>query len=111
MTKLVIVDDHEALREGLAALLGGSGVDVVGEAGNVAAGLDLVGVAEPDVALVDIRLPDGDAEKIGDELSVSVGTVRTHVRDVIRKLDARNRVHAIAVALERGEIALDKVPG
>ncbi len=47
------------------------------------------------------------AEAIGDEITVSVETVRTHVRNVIRKLQARNRVHAIAIALERGEIALD----
>ena len=39
---------------------------------------------------------------------MSVETVRTHVRNVIRKLQARNRVHAIAIALERGEIALDE---
>jgi DNA-binding NarL/FixJ family response regulator len=32
------------------------------------------------------------------------------VRNVIRKLQARNRVHAIALALERGEIALDSSP-
>jgi DNA-binding CsgD family transcriptional regulator len=32
------------------------------------------------------------------------------VRNVIRKLQARNRVHAIAIALERGEIALDSSP-
>ena len=30
---------------------------------------------------------------------MSVETVRTHVRNVIRKLQARNRVHAIAIAL------------
>ena len=47
------------------------------------------------------------AEAIANELNVSVETVRTHVRNVIRKLQARNRVHAIALALERGEIALD----
>ena len=35
MTKLVIVDDHEALREGLVALLRGHGMEVVGAAGNV----------------------------------------------------------------------------
>jgi DNA-binding NarL/FixJ family response regulator len=209
MTKLVIVDDHEALREGLVALLGHSGMDVVGAAGNVASGVDLVQHAEPDVALVDIRLPDGSgieltrellsvrpelgvilytgdadaellydgldsgargyalkagsmdelkaaiekvaaggsyvdprldrillspratakvpqlsprereimhlmaegltAEAIGEKISVSVETVRTHVRNVIRKLQARNRVHAIAMALERGEIALGPV--
>ena len=207
MTKLVIIDDHEALREGLVALLGHGGMEVVGTAGNVAAGVDLVAHADPDVAIVDIRLPDGSgieltrdllsrrpelgvilytgdsdaellydgldsgargyalkagsmdellhaiervgaggsyvdprldrillspratanvpqlsprereimhlmaegrtADAIADEISVSVETVRTHVRNVIRKLQARNRVHAIAIALERGEIALD----
>jgi DNA-binding CsgD family transcriptional regulator len=48
----------------------------------------------------------GTADAIGLELGVSVETVRPHVRNVIRKLQARNRVHAIALALERGEIAL-----
>jgi len=52
----------------------------------------------------------GTAEAIGTALGVSVETVRTHVRNVIRKLRARNRVHAIALALERGEIALDAPP-
>ena len=46
-------------------------------------------------------------EEIAETMFVSVNTVRTHVRNVIRKLQARNRVHAIAIALERGEIALD----
>jgi DNA-binding NarL/FixJ family response regulator len=207
VTKLVIVEDHEALRDALAALLSSRGLEVVGAAGNVAAGLDLLEHADPHVAIVDIRLPDGSgidltrallarrpdlgvllytadsdvdvlasgldsgargyalkagsveelvdaiarlagggtyvdprldrvllspratasvphlsprereimhlmaeggtAEAIGGELGVSVETVRTHVRNVIRKLHARNRVHAIALALERGEIALD----
>jgi DNA-binding CsgD family transcriptional regulator len=48
----------------------------------------------------------GTADAIALELGVSTETVRTHVRNVIRKLQARNRVHAIALALERGEIAL-----
>src|SRR5919198_973743 len=59
MPKLVIVDDHEALREGLAALLTNEGMEIVGAAGNVAAGLDLVEHTEPEIALVDIQLPDG----------------------------------------------------
>jgi DNA-binding NarL/FixJ family response regulator len=210
MTKLVIVDDHEALREGLASLLAGHGMEIVGAAGNVAAGLDLVEHSAPEIAIVDIQLPDGSgidltrellarrpelgvilytgdsdaellysgldsgargyalkagsmaelvgaieriaaggsyvdprldrillsprataqvpqlsprereimnlmaegmtAEAIANELNVSVETVRTHVRNVIRKLQARNRVHAIALALERGEIALSEKP-
>jgi DNA-binding CsgD family transcriptional regulator len=50
------------------------------------------------------------AEAIANELNVSVETVRTHVRNAIRKLQARNRVHAIAIALERGEITLERPP-
>ena len=68
MTKLVIVDDHEALREGLAALLQSRGMEILGAAGNVAAGLDLVEHAVPDIALVDIRLPDGSGIELTRQL-------------------------------------------
>src|SRR4051812_23279801 len=68
MTKLVIVDDHEALRDGLAALLRERGLDVVGAVGNAAAGVDLVDQAEPDVAIVDIRLPDRSGIDLAREL-------------------------------------------
>ena len=47
MTELVIIDDHEALREGLAAMLSASGLEVIGVAGNAAAGLDLLDVVDP----------------------------------------------------------------
>jgi DNA-binding NarL/FixJ family response regulator len=59
MTRVVIVDDHDALREGLIALLGGQGFDVVGGAAGFAAGSDLIERTQPDVALVDTDLPDG----------------------------------------------------
>src|SRR4051794_41261027 len=68
MTKLVIVDDHEALREGLATLLAGHGMEIVGAAGNVAAGLDLVEHATPEIAIVDIQLPDGSGIDLTREL-------------------------------------------
>jgi DNA-binding NarL/FixJ family response regulator len=210
VTKLVLIDDHEALRGGLEIMLNNAGFEVVGAAGNMAAGIDLVDHARPDVAIVDIGMPDGNgidltkallerhpdlavvlytgdadaellyegldsgargyvlkagsmdellgairqvanggsyvdprldrillspratarvpqlsprereimnlmaegmtAEQIGAKITVSIETVRTHVRNVIRKLQARNRVHAIAIALERGEIQLEQ-PG
>src|SRR3954454_17793550 len=68
MPKLMIVDDHEALREGLEVMLSHSGHEVVGVAGNVAAALDLVAVSEPDIAIVDIRLPDGSGIALTREL-------------------------------------------
>jgi two-component system response regulator DevR len=58
--RIVIVDDSEVVRMGLRALLGGeSAIQVVGEAPNVAAGIDASLRTRPDVVLLDIRLPDG----------------------------------------------------
>src|SRR5262249_33013284 len=68
MTKLVLVDGHEPLRAGRAALLRTEGLEVLGAAGNVAAGLDLVEHATPDIAIVDIQLPDGSGIDLTREL-------------------------------------------
>jgi DNA-binding NarL/FixJ family response regulator len=54
--RLVLIEDHPALREGLKLLLGQQGCDVVGAAGTVAEGEALVQELAPDVALIDIRL-------------------------------------------------------
>src|SRR3954454_21633105 len=68
MTKLVIVDDHEAMREGLATLLAGHGMEILGAAGNVASALDLIVHATPVLAIVDIQLPDGTGIDLTREL-------------------------------------------
>ena len=57
--RLVLIEDHQALREGLELLLAREGCDVVGTAGTAAEGQALVEALAPDVALVDIRLGDG----------------------------------------------------
>jgi DNA-binding NarL/FixJ family response regulator len=54
--RLVLVEDHEALREGLELLLGREGCTVVGTAGSLDEGEALIAQTEPDVAVVDIRL-------------------------------------------------------
>ena len=58
--RLVLIEDHQALREGLELLLGREGCDVVGTAGTASEGQQLVEDLAPDVALVDIRLGDDD---------------------------------------------------
>jgi DNA-binding NarL/FixJ family response regulator len=54
--RLVLIEDHQALREGLELLLGREGCDVVGTAGTAREGRALIEEFDPDVALVDIRL-------------------------------------------------------
>jgi two-component system, NarL family, response regulator DevR len=58
--RLVLVDDSEVVRVGLRALLATDAtLEVVGEGASVASGIDACVHARPDVALLDIRLPDG----------------------------------------------------
>jgi two-component system, NarL family, response regulator DevR len=58
--RVVLVDDHEVVRNGIKSLLGETpGVSVVGEAGTVKDAIARVEWARPDVVIMDIRLPDG----------------------------------------------------
>jgi DNA-binding CsgD family transcriptional regulator len=43
-------------------------------------------------------------EEVARELGVSAETVRAHVRNAVTKLRARTRLHAVVLALQRGEI-------
>jgi DNA-binding NarL/FixJ family response regulator len=203
---LALIEDHQALREGLQLLLGREGCDVVGAAGTVAEGAALVRATEPDVTVIDVGLGDesgidltrqllaenperrivlytGQAgiehlldgldsgargyalkegapeelmeaieivagggayvdprlrasmlseeatrrqpalsvrereiiqlladgltgDEVADQLVLSTETIKTHIRNAMTKLEARNRVHAIAIALRAGEISL-----
>ncbi|HLQ34722.1 MAG TPA: response regulator transcription factor [Chloroflexota bacterium] len=61
MIRLMLVDDHKVLRIGLASLFQTvPSVEVVGEAGNAEEAVDVALRTEPDVVLMDVRLPDGD---------------------------------------------------
>jgi DNA-binding NarL/FixJ family response regulator len=55
--RVAVADDAMILREGLARLLGEAGFDVVGLAGDAGELLELVERTEPDVAVIDIRMP------------------------------------------------------
>ena len=58
--RLLVVDDHEVVRQGLVALLDRrSGFEVVAQAGSVAESITLAALHEPDLVIMDVRLPDG----------------------------------------------------
>lgn len=64
-----LVDDHEVVRRGVRDLLESTGdVTVVGEAGSVAEALERVPAAAPDVAVLDVQLPDGTGIELCREL-------------------------------------------
>ncbi|HVU66618.1 MAG TPA: response regulator [Ktedonobacteraceae bacterium] len=60
--RLVVVDDHLVVREGLRFMLeeADEGFLLVGDAGDGASALDLIGKVEPDVVLMDLRMPGMD---------------------------------------------------
>jgi two-component system response regulator DevR len=61
MTRVFLVDDHEIVRRGVAELLEREpDLVVVGESDTVAHALPRIEATSPDVALLDMRLPDGD---------------------------------------------------
>lgn len=65
MTRVLVLDDHDVLRRGLNELLEDSGdIEVVGEAGTAVEARSRIPLAEPDVAVLDVRLSDGSGVEI-----------------------------------------------
>ena len=57
LPRLLVVDDHEMLREALVELLRQAGFEIVGEAADGADAVALAKQLEPDVVLMDLRMP------------------------------------------------------
>ena len=61
--RVFLVDDHHLFRAGVRAELGDA-VEVVGEADEVAAAIELIGERLPDVVLLDVHMPDGGGQAV-----------------------------------------------
>ncbi|MFQ6143068.1 response regulator [Streptomyces seoulensis] len=67
--RVFLLDDHEVVRRGVHDLLSDeTDIEVVGEAGTVEQALVRVPALRPDVAVLDVRLPDGDGVTVCREL-------------------------------------------
>ena len=75
--RVFLLDDHEVVRRGLAELLGlEADLEVVGEAGSAAEAQHRIPAARPDVAVLDVRLPDGSGVEVCREVRSSMPDVR-----------------------------------
>jgi DNA-binding NarL/FixJ family response regulator len=89
--RLVLVDDHELVRAGVRSALGDR-VEVVGEAADVATAIAVIEQTRPDVVLLDVHLPGGNAPAVilglpqtpARFLALSVSDAAEDVIDVIR---------------------------
>lgn len=69
MVSVFLVDDHEVVRRGLVDLLASDPeLEVVGEAGSVGEAMVKIPAVGPDVAVLDVRLPDGNGIELCRDL-------------------------------------------
>jgi len=67
--RVFLLDDHEIVRRGVRDLLETEpDLEVVGEAGTVAQALDRIPITNPDVAVLDVQLPDGSGVEVCREV-------------------------------------------
>lgn len=90
--RVLVVDDHEVVREGLAAALSADGqFEIVGAVATAAAALTFAARTRPDIALVDLRLPDMMGDRLCRELrsrfpATSVVVLSSYVsEDTVRR--------------------------
>jgi len=75
--RVLVVDDHEVVRQGLVSLLGRrEGFQVVGEAGTVAEAVEAARRHQPDIVVMDVRLPDGSGIEACREIRAELPATR-----------------------------------
>ena len=91
--RILLIDDHTLFREGLQGLLTNRGIDVVAAAGNGQEGLDLANEVNPDIILLDMRMPglNGLAvlrqlRKNGLTMPIAMLTTSCNEQDLIESL-------------------------
>ncbi|MFG1969073.1 response regulator [Nonomuraea fuscirosea] len=69
MIRVFLLDDHEVVRRGVAALLDSEDdIEVIGEAGTAESAIARIPALTPDVAVLDVRLPDGNGVDVCREV-------------------------------------------
>jgi DNA-binding NarL/FixJ family response regulator len=122
--RIVVVDDHPLTRDALASLLAQGGFDVVGEAGDGADAVALVGEPQPELVLLDLSMPGLDglaalprlrAAAPGCEVVVLtasgteenlLGAIRAGAAGYLLKSEPPERIVSFLEGVANGEAAL-----
>lgn len=105
--KIVLADDHPLTRKGVAACIAEEeGMLLVGEAADGDAALDLIRQLQPDVALLDIRMPGRDGIEIARKIKNEALPTRAIM---LTSFDAQQYVLAALAAGARGFIVKSSV--
>jgi len=105
--RVVVVDDQELVRSGFALILEQAGMDVVGQASDGLAALDIVGDTSPDVVLMDVRMPRLDGIEATRRLVAAHPTTRVLV---LTTFDLDEYVYAAVRAGASGFLLKDVSP-
>ena len=102
--RVLVADDQQLMRDGLASLLSiQEGIDVVGTAANGREAIDQALQLQPDVILMDVRMPVMDGITAAGHLrrQLPEGTVKNHVSNILNCLGLRDRTQAAIYAYEK----------
>lgn len=99
--RVALIEDHDLTRVGIrTALLQKEEIEIVGEAANAAEGLKLLNTSHPDVAIVDIGLPDKDGIELTRELKST--TTGDDLATKVLILTLRDNKEAVLAAFAAG---------
>jgi DNA-binding NarL/FixJ family response regulator len=108
--RIVIAEDTVLLREGLAGLLEDAGHEVVGKAGDASVLLALVAEHEPELAIVDVRMPPGyDDEGTRAAAQIRGSHLATAVLVLSQHIETRHIVELVTAGGGFGYLLKDRV--
>ncbi len=125
MTRVVIADDHPFLRTGVEAVLRSAGIEIAGTAGDGNEALQVISRCDPDVAIIDVQMPDRDGIGVleamradGDQRPVIlltahidddrlIAALRANVNAIVFKQGAEQSLVETIERVERGEKVID----
>ena len=105
--RVFLLDDHEIVRDGIRGLLVADGLTVVGEAGSAADALVGIPATHPDVAVLDVRLPDGS----GIEVCREIRSQQPDVACIMLTSYADDEAHLAAVMAGAAAYVLKQIRG